>query len=51
MAWNGRGELEGPLRGPSLESRLAAQASVLRISRGTSHEREQGWKIHLASGQ
>jgi hypothetical protein len=30
MAWNGRGEEEGPLRGPSLESRLAAQASVRR---------------------
>ena len=28
MAWNGRGEVVCPLRGQSLESRLAAQASV-----------------------
>ena len=28
--WNGQGELECPLRGQSLESRLAAQPSVLR---------------------
>ncbi len=37
MAWNGRGELEGPLRGPSLESRLAAQASVERAMRNSMH--------------
>ncbi len=28
MRWNGRGELVCPLRGQSLESRLAAQPSV-----------------------
>ena len=33
MAWNGRGELVCPLRGQSLESRLAAQASVRRARR------------------
>ncbi len=33
MAWNGRGELVCPLRGQSLESRLAAQASVGRTYR------------------
>ena len=31
MRWNGRGELVCPLRGQSLESRLAAQRSVVRI--------------------
>ena len=30
MGWNGRGELVCPLRGQLLESRLAAQPSVLR---------------------
>ena len=30
MRWNGQGELECPLRGQSLESRLAAQRSVVQ---------------------
>ncbi len=40
MRWNGRGELGCPLRGQSLESRLAAQRSVLRIVR---ESREPGY--------
>ena len=33
--WNGQGELVCPLRGQSLESRLAAQPGVRRASQGT----------------
>ena len=33
MGWNGQGELVCPLRGQSLESRLAAQPSVMRMHR------------------
>jgi hypothetical protein len=36
MRWNGRGELVCPLRGQSLESRLAAQRSVVRAPERTA---------------
>jgi hypothetical protein len=48
MRWNGRGELECPLRGQSLESRLAAQRSVGRTKRcSESTERHLGVADHL----
>jgi hypothetical protein len=41
MRWNGRGELVCPLRGQSLESRLAAQRSVVRAWWSRRHGRDR----------
>ena len=48
--WNGRGELVCPLRGQSLESRLAAQRGVRRaFVPGPATSPEEAWGASVAS--